>query len=209
MKNTPTSPSTRRPKAVSAKKDRTQKDKVNPLGAQPKMPVQMNPDAWVAYNPGGPKTNMTMMALTAKNKQTDFPVQLERYMTAKGLSQSQLAREIWGSTTDSRGHSVARNRDRISAYLAGAGLPEPDNLKKIATVLDCTPEDLMGAEAMNRPLTRNRQHSAVQFALLVDNPNLMQVQINIVLPFKKAMELGIIVEEMKASTAAETDDASE
>jgi len=48
---------------------------------------------------------------------------------------SDLAREIWGSTTDKRGYSVGRNRDRIGHYLNGTSYPEPDNLEKLARAL--------------------------------------------------------------------------
>lgn len=138
----------------------------------------------------------------AQKTQMDFAARLEQKMKAKGLTQSELARQIWGSTKDGRGYSVARNRDRISSYLAGAGMPEPENLKKLADALDCTVEDLIGAEAAaaGRPL--RRQHIDVQMALVsphaAGEPPMMQVQINMVLPLRKAMQMLQIIEESRS-----------
>jgi transcriptional regulator with XRE-family HTH domain len=58
------------------------------------------------------------------------------------MSQSALAREIWGEQEDSRGYKVARNRDRISSYEAGKSVPEPHNLQKLADVLGMSVEEL-------------------------------------------------------------------
>jgi len=63
-------------------------------------------------------------------------------MKAKGVSASDLAAAIWGRSTDSRGYSVARNRDRIGHYTAGTSYPAPENLAKIAEVLNVPVEDL-------------------------------------------------------------------
>lgn len=149
-------------------------------------------------------TNTTSrMPTSGRTRQPDFAGQLAQYMGDKRMTQSQLATEVWGSTTDSRGYKVARNRDRISAYLKGAGIPEPENLRKIAAALGCTPEDLMGPDAMNRPLTRARNPSEVQLALMED-PTLMQIQINMILPVAQAMELVTLAQKFRI--AAETEE---
>ena len=64
-----------------------------------------------------------------------FQVALEQAMMAAKLSQSDLARKMWGSTTNKRGHSVARNRDRISQYCAGVSYPGPEIMQKLADAL--------------------------------------------------------------------------
>ena len=71
-----------------------------------------------------------------------FARKLHEAMIKKGMSQSDLAAAIWGRTTDARGYEVARNRDRISVYLQGRSLPDPQNLQKIADVLGTTVEEL-------------------------------------------------------------------
>lgn len=67
-----------------------------------------------------------------------FHVRLREMLAQKGWSQSDLARAVWGSTQDAKGNSVARNRDRVSQYCSGKGVPEPENLKKIADALGVT-----------------------------------------------------------------------
>lgn len=64
-----------------------------------------------------------------------FAKTLKASIKAAGINNSELARRVWGSTTDSRGYPVARNRQRISEYLKGNSYPEPYNLWKIAGAL--------------------------------------------------------------------------
>ena len=71
-----------------------------------------------------------------------FARKLHEAMINKGLSQSDLAAEIWGRTTDARGYDVAKGRDRISVYLQGKSIPDPKNLTKIADVLGMKVEEL-------------------------------------------------------------------
>jgi len=71
-----------------------------------------------------------------------FARKLHQAMTSRGLSQSDLAAEIWGRTKDKRGYDVAKGRDRISVYLQGKSIPDPKNLAKIAEVLRMKVEDL-------------------------------------------------------------------
>ena len=62
-------------------------------------------------------------------------------MTAAGMNQSQVAKAVWGTIKDSRGVEVARNRDRIRAYLEGSGAT-PDNFAKVASALGVGVDDL-------------------------------------------------------------------
>lgn len=173
---TPKKPSTTRQKRSSSTKDTTRQAKLHQRGLDPKMnaintvrDAASDPVETVRANYGGGKTNMAALTALTRLKappsaemvkiQKDFADNLARLMQAKGMKQSDLAREVWGTTKDKRGYEVARNRDRISAYLAGAGIPETDNLNKIAAALGCTAEDLLGAEEMAaRPLTRTKAH---------------------------------------------------
>lgn len=95
---------------------------------------------------------------------TDFSQRLAQRMQAKGMSQSDLARAIWGSNAD----GTARNRDRISSYLQGRGLPTPENLEKLAKALDCKPDDLVPG-GLKRPLTR-KPHDGIKVSLIRDRP---------------------------------------
>lgn len=72
----------------------------------------------------------------------NFARKLHKHMVERGMSQSDLARAAFGTTTDPRGYTVARSRDRISSYLRGASLPDPINLQKIADALGINKEEL-------------------------------------------------------------------
>jgi transcriptional regulator with XRE-family HTH domain len=67
-----------------------------------------------------------------------------------GWSQSEVARRIWGETVDGRGYTVAKNRDRISAYEGGRAEPTRENLEAIAelfgvTLAELAPDMLVGS----------------------------------------------------------------
>lgn len=76
----------------------------------------------------------------------NFARRLNKLMLERGMSQSDLARKVWGEieVTDKHGRTAnaAKNRDRISVYLKGAGFPDPKNLAKIAKALGTTSEEL-------------------------------------------------------------------
>lgn len=84
----------------------------------------------------------------------DFVEKLRKLMHERRLSQSGLARKIWGETKDPRGYKVARNRDRISAWLAGRSVPDHENLGRLSDALGVQPDDLMPAQ--DRPSASGR-----------------------------------------------------
>ena len=65
-----------------------------------------------------------------------FAVWLAAQMAARGFNHSDLARAIWGTVPDTRGYDVARNRDRIGAYLRGSSYPSLDTKYALAKALD-------------------------------------------------------------------------
>jgi transcriptional regulator with XRE-family HTH domain len=82
---------------------------------------------------------------TEQHALEQFADRLHHWRIERGFkSQSDLAREVWGSIPDSRGNGrlVAKNRDRISQYEMGRAWPTLDNLELLAIVLDITPEEL-------------------------------------------------------------------
>jgi transcriptional regulator with XRE-family HTH domain len=72
----------------------------------------------------------------------DFADWLAARMTALGFNHSDLARRVWGTVKDTRGYDVARNRDRISNYLAGVSYPSFDTRYKLAKALSVFPDDI-------------------------------------------------------------------
>jgi hypothetical protein len=102
-----------------------------------------------------------------------FRDNLIKGMTAKNMSGSDVARAVWGSKTNAQGRQVARNRDRMTWYLAGRGYPRPETVAKLAQVLDLDPADLereydkavpSGAEPIPSPVNRLYDAAAVAAA---------------------------------------------
>ena len=81
---------------------------------------------------------------------SEFAAWLSAKMAEHGLNHSDLARQIWGTITDTRGYQVARNRDRIGNYLAGTSYPSLDTKYKLGEVFSVFPDDIPG-----RPLRRS------------------------------------------------------
>ena len=78
-----------------------------------------------------------------------FAKRLAQFRIAKNLSQSDLARAVWGEMSTTTGRKAARNRDRISSYEKGKGWPDPANLLKIANILGVNPGELISQEIPN------------------------------------------------------------
>jgi len=120
-------------------------------------------------------------------------------MLKHGLSASEVARQIWGPTTDKRGYTVAKNRDRIGHYLAGASYPEPDNLIELAKAVGLDVQDL----AIDKPVFvsggggsyRGRQPGDIQMTVLADQPNKARLVFDRVLDFETAMRLLQMIKE--------------
>ena len=74
----------------------------------------------------------------------EFAAWLAAQMAARGLNHSDLARAIWGTVPDTRGYDVARNRDRIGAYLRGNSYPNLDTRYDLAAVFSVFPDDIPG-----------------------------------------------------------------
>jgi hypothetical protein len=84
-----------------------------------------------------------------------FRTNLAQAMAAKHMTGSDVARAVWGTKIDKHGKTVARNRDRMTHYLAGQGYPRPETVAKLAEVLGIDPRDLE-REATNTTVTELR-----------------------------------------------------
>jgi len=123
-----------------------------------------------------------------------FARRLHQMLTDRGMSQSDLAREIWGETKDSRGYSVAKNRDRISAYLRAESLPEPQNLAKIAEVLGVAPEDLVPDLTA---ATVDRERPEVAMTMVAGHTDRVHLQVNTLLPLGVAAQIIALIDQAK------------
>jgi transcriptional regulator with XRE-family HTH domain len=79
---------------------------------------------------------------TVEIGQQAFGQRLRQLLDEKGWNYSDYSRRVWGETTTKSGYKVAKNRDRISVYIAGKAFPDPRNLKKMADVLGISVAEL-------------------------------------------------------------------
>lgn len=116
-------------------------------------------------------------------------------MIGQGLSQSDLARKVWGTTENKQGHTVARNRDRISQYLAGNNFPDPKNLKKIADALGCTPEELAPDAAA---AAIDRENPEIAMTAIAGHTDKVHLQVNRLVSMATAVKvINLLTEEEK------------
>jgi transcriptional regulator with XRE-family HTH domain len=129
-----------------------------------------------------------------------FARRLHQLMTQKGWSNSDLARQVWGETTDTKGYTVAKNRDRVGVYLRGEGLPEPATLEKIAGVFGITKEDLapdLTAAAVDR------DKPEIGFTMVQGHTDRVHLQINTIVSLSVASQIVALIEQAKSAAKQE------
>lgn len=126
-----------------------------------------------------------------------FARRLHELMVAKGLSQSELARSIWGKTTDSRGYDVAANRDRISSYLKGRSVPEPANMAKLAKELGVTVAEL-APDATAAAV--DRANPAVSMTMIAGHADKTHLQVNQLVRLEVAVKIIALLSEDEKNT---------
>jgi transcriptional regulator with XRE-family HTH domain len=109
-----------------------------------------------------------------------FADRLHDARTAKGWSQSELARQVWGELTTKEGRKVARNRDRISTYEKGKSWPDPHNLKKIAEALGMTPTELAPDITGS---TMERQNPEFAMTVIAGHADKVHLKVNKLVPW--------------------------
>lgn len=132
----------------------------------------------------------------------EFGQTVLRALLMKGWNQSDLAKAMWGTTVDSRGYKVARNRDRITHYVKGRAYPEPENLAKLVHHLGLRMEDV----AVSKPVRGavRTQHTAhnLQVTMLAAEPGKALLYMQKVLPTDLAMAICKMIVDAEAAAAA-------
>ena len=145
--------------------------------------------------PRGPTPTGTRTGMERMQMQT-FARKLREIMQSKGLSQSDLARAVFGTMTDTRGYEVAAGRDRISSYLAGKSLPNSVNIQRLADALSTKVEDLapeLAASAIDK------SHPEVSITQVTGRQDQTLLQINKLLPFHLAVKIVALISEYDES----------
>jgi transcriptional regulator with XRE-family HTH domain len=126
----------------------------------------------------------------------NFARRLHTLLAQGGMSQSDLARAIWGPGTDPRGYNVAKNRDRIVHYLRGRSLPNPENLRKMAEALGVTPEELMPPTSA----AVDDENPAVSISMVGGHPGRAHLVVNKLVSMKLALQIGELLNQEEAET---------
>lgn len=103
-------------------------------------------------------------------------------MAERDLTESDLAKRIWGTMKDEKGNTVAVNRQALNKYLRGTVVPRRTTLRKIAKALGVPDASLI---FQNDPLDR------VGSGLLVsriDNRN-SRLEVSLVVPSDVAADV--------------------
>jgi len=122
----------------------------------------------------------------------DFAKKLRDAMHARQLSASDVARAIWGTVPDPRGYPVAKNRDRIGAYLAGTGYPSKETLPKLCEAVGLSVDELPVAVRSSGARELASAAADVSFNLLIDHPGLCSLYIRT----NVSIELGLKIVEL-------------
>jgi transcriptional regulator with XRE-family HTH domain len=126
-----------------------------------------------------------------------------------GLSQSDLARMIWGETVDNKGYTTARNRDRISSYELGRSVPSKDNLELVAKALEVS-ADQLGPDILAARAERGQETApAIHMTMIEGKADAVRLQTDIALPLALATKIISLVsqhtdEAANASVAKKT-----
>ena len=122
-------------------------------------------------------------------QRTAFAERLQRHLTDQNLTQSELARRLWGTMTDERGYEVAKNRQLLGKYLKGTIEPRIGTKRAIAKALDVPLAELAPeSDPLVRPGSGIRMeevdqtHSLLEVNLVVPKGTAVEVM-KILLPY--------------------------
>lgn len=122
-----------------------------------------------------------------------FGKRLHNLLIDRGMSQSDLARLVFGETRpDNRGYEVVVGKDRISSYIRGKTTPTPGTLKKIADALKMTPEELAPDLAAESVANANPE---ILISTLAGHHNMALLKINKLVPMKVAIQITNLIAE--------------
>lgn len=132
-----------------------------------------------------------MPAITASKKAETaaFAANLVRVMAEKGMTQSDLARAIWGHQTDTRGRNVAKNRKYISSYVNGEQMPKPEMVRQLASALGVAPTELQRSLGLGTRMSA----APVNLTMIAGREDLAFLTVNKLLPTKAAMQIMAII----------------
>jgi transcriptional regulator with XRE-family HTH domain len=126
-----------------------------------------------------------------------FSRRLHEAMIKKGLSQSDLAAMIWGRTKDQRGYDVAKGRDRISVWLRGKAIPDPQNLKKLADTLEL---DVAELAPDITAATVEKENPEIAMTMIAGHADKVFLRVNMLVPLALASKVIAMLSEARPTS---------
>jgi hypothetical protein len=136
--------------------------------------------------------------LPVKPEYQEFAKLLRNAMLDRKMNASDLARAIWGTTMDPRGYGVARNRDRVGAYLAGTGYPSRETLPKLCEAVGLDP-NLVPLPTRSSAPREFAGTPDVTITLLTEHPGMCSMYIRKVIPVEIGMKIMTLVNSYNAN----------
>ncbi len=123
-----------------------------------------------------------------------FARNLNQIMIDRGVTQSDIARALWGETVTNDGKTAAKGRDRISVYLKGRTVPNQKTLKSIAEVLNVPVEEL-APDLIGSAVDRDNPEFAM--SVVAGHSDKVFVRVSKLMPLKYAVEIATIIERVE------------
>lgn len=149
----------------------------------------------------------------AKNQTRNqaFAARLRDAMNRGGLHPSEVARRVWGTVKDKRGHNTALNRDRIGHYLNGASYPNPETMVRLAEAVGLTVEELagVGETTATSPAPGHAAAAGASGELILTSlpaqPTKIRIQVDRVIHWKLAARIQAMLKEAETGESVEDD----
>jgi transcriptional regulator with XRE-family HTH domain len=127
-----------------------------------------------------------------------FAAKINALLDQKNMSQSDLARAIWGTDknkTAKTGYVVQYGRDRISNYCRGEAIPTARALKELSVALNVAPNDLLhgGGYGPTRQPTKEAPVNDINLSVVAGAPEMLRLQLDVLLPAAIAAQLASVV----------------
>lgn len=119
-----------------------------------------------------------------------FSRRLHELLTERNMSQADLARKTFGTEVTKQGYTVAKGRDRISAYLSGKTYPEPRTMQKLADALGMTLEEL-APDAVAAAV--DRDNPSLSITMVEGHPDKVHLVVNKLVSLDVAMQIGTLL----------------
>lgn len=133
---------------------------------------------------------------------TDFSKKLRQKMAEADMSQSDLARELWGETETPRGTPAASHRYRISKYCAGRIVPDAHTLERLAIALKCDPSDLAPSVVIAE---HEHDHPEMRVTMIAGRRDQVHLTLNSVMPLATFLQIMALIEAVPTRAPTQTE----